>query len=109
MNKAAIVVVDDDASFRLCVAHSLITAGHTVDTLSDGDQLVARLKAGSIPSLILLDLMLPGDDGIQVIGRIKAIAPHVPVIMLSGVDQVRTVVEAMKVGAADFLIKPFED
>jgi two-component system response regulator AtoC len=109
MNKAAIVIVDDDAPFRLLVARSLGSAGHTVDTLPDGSQLLARLKAGLIPSVILLDVVLAGEDGIQLIGKIKAIAPHVPVIMLSGVDHVRTVVEAMKLGAADFLIKPFEE
>ncbi len=53
--------------------------------------------------------MLPDNDGVQLIDKIKTLAPHVPVIMLSGVDQVRTVVEAMKRGAADFLLKPFED
>lgn len=109
MNKAAIVIVDDDASFGLCVARSLSSTGHAVETLLDGNQLIARLATGLLPSLILLDVMLAGENGIQLIGKIKAIATHVPVIMLSGVDQVRTVVEAMKRGAADFLLKPFEE
>jgi two-component system, NtrC family, response regulator AtoC len=109
MNKTAIVIVDDDPSFQVFLSHSLTPHGYGVSALPDGDQLIAQLKAGQIPSLILLDVVLPGDDGIRVIEKIKAIAPSVPVIMLSGVDQVRTVVEAMKLGAADFLMKPFED
>lgn len=109
MNIGAIVIVDDDINFRLCVAHTLSAAGHVTETLAGGAQLLDRLQAGQLPSLILLDVNLGGEDGIQLIGKIKTIAANVPVIMLSGVDQVRTVVEAMKLGAADFLIKPFEE
>ncbi len=109
MNKASILIVDDDPSFRMFLSHSLSSNGYAVDAVPDGNQLISRLKAGEIPSLILLDVVLPGDDGIQVIEKIKAIARDVPVIMLSGLDQVRTVVAAMKLGAVDFLIKPFED
>jgi two-component system response regulator AtoC len=109
MNKAAIVIVDDDLSFRMYVAAALSSAGHIVETLPNGVQLLARLSAGLIPSLIILDVVLPGEDGIQLIGKIKAIAAHVPIIMLSGEDHVRTVVEAMKLGAADFLLKPFDE
>ena len=104
-----IFITDDDASFRTCLANSLTSHGYIVDTLPDGNELLARLNRGEIPSLILLDVILPGNDGLQLIDKIKALAPPVPVIMLSGVDQVRTVVEAMKLGAADFLLKPFED
>lgn len=109
MIKASIVIVDDDPTFRLFLAHSLTASGFAVDALSDGDQLLARLKAGHIPSLILLDVMLAGDDGIQVIEKVKGIAVNVPVIMLSGMGQPRTVVEAMKLGAVDFLMKPVDD
>ncbi len=53
MNKATIVITDDDASFRTCLAHSLTSRGYIVDTLPDGNELLARLNAGEIPSLIL--------------------------------------------------------
>lgn len=109
MNKTSIAIIDDDPAFRMFLSHSLTTLGYEVDALPDGDQFLARLKVGKVPSLILLDVVLPGEDGIRVIEKIKAVARDVPVIMLSGVGNVRTTVEAMKLGAADFLLKPFED
>src|SRR5438552_1305809 len=69
-----------------------------------------RLLSGQrLPSMILLDVLMPDSDGIQVMEKIKASGVRVPVIMLSGVGHVRTVVEAMKLGASDFLMKPFDD
>lgn len=109
MNNTSIAIVDDDPTFRMFLSHSLTAHGYEVDALPDGDQLLTRLKMGKVPSLILLDVVLPGEDGIRVIEKIKAVARDVPVVMLSGVGHVRTTVEAMKLGAADFLLKPFED
>jgi len=101
--------VDDDQSFRTYVTLLLRGREYPVEALENGDQLIARLKSAEIPSVILLDVLLPDSDGIEVIGKIKAMGVSVPVIMLSGVGHVRTVVEAMKLGASDFLMKPFDD
>src|SRR6185436_7155251 len=109
MYKASIVSVDDDPDFQGYLSHFLSDRGYTVETLTGGDPLLARLAAGPAPSLILLDVMLPDGDGIQIIERIKAAGIQVPVIMLSGVGLVRPVVEAMKLGAVDFLRKPFDE
>ncbi|HYR85880.1 MAG TPA: sigma-54 dependent transcriptional regulator [Terriglobia bacterium] len=109
MIKPSVLIVDDDQSFRTYVALLLRAREYPVEALESGDQLIARLKSGEIPSVILLDVLLPDSDGIEVIGKIKAIGVSVPVIMLSGVGHVRTVVEAMKLGASDFLMKPFDD
>lgn len=59
--------------------------------------------------MILLDIMLPGKDGIEVLANVKAIYPSIPIIILSGIGQIKTVVEAMKMGASDYLTKPFEE
>jgi two-component system, NtrC family, response regulator AtoC len=80
-----------------------------VECAESGDQAVARLSAGFIPSLILLDIVMPGISGIGVLESVKKINASIPVIILSAVGQTKTVVDAMKMGAADFLVKPFEE
>jgi DNA-binding NtrC family response regulator len=107
--KASVIVVDDESSTRTYLSHFLGMAGYAVESLADGDQLLSRLSAGSIPSLILLDVVLPGRDGIEVVQKINEAKLNIPVIMLSGIDQTKTVVEAMKMGASDFLLKPVDE
>jgi two-component system response regulator AtoC len=107
--KASIVIVDDESSTRTYLSHFLGVTGYAVESLADGDQLLASLSAGLIPSLILLDVVLPGRDGIEVIQKINEAKLNIPVIMLSGIDQTKTVVEAMKMGAFDFLLKPVDE
>ena len=109
MIKPSVLVVDDDENFRAYITHLLRDRGYSVDAVASGDQLMTRLASGQMPSAILLDVLLPDSDGIEVMRRIKGTGINVPVIMLSGVGHVRTVVEAMKLGASDFLMKPFDD
>src|SRR5438132_1361950 len=110
MNTPAILLVDDDCSFRNYVTALLSAKGYRIDAIENGQELMARLLSGQpLPSMILLDVLLPDSDGIQVMEKIKASGIALPVIMLSGVGHVRTVVEAMKLGASDFLMKPFDD
>ena len=109
MNKRSILVVDDDRSTREYLATFLIARGHSVECLESGDQAIERLASGQSPSMILLDVMLPGKDGIEVLSNLKTIYPSLPIIILSGIGQIKTVVEAMKMGASDYLTKPFEE
>ena len=109
MRRATIISVDDDASFQTYLAHFLQHRGYGVETLRTGNELLVRLNSGPAPSAILLDVMLPDGDGIQIIEKIKMARIDVPVIMISGVGLVKPVVEAMKLGAADFLMKPFDE
>ena len=108
MMKRSVYVVDDEASFRSYLTTMLAGRGYETTGIETGNDLVAKLTSSSIPSIILLDVLLPDSDGIQVMARIRQMGITAPVIMLSGMGQVRTVVEAMKLGAADFLMKPFE-
>jgi len=78
-----------------------------VECLESGDQAIERLASGQSPSMILLDVMLPGKDGIEVLSNLKTVYPSLPIIILSGIGQIKTVVEAMKMGASDYLTKPF--
>src|SRR2546427_1748360 len=109
MSKRSILVVDDDKNTRDYLATFLTASGYAVECLESGDQAIQRLASGHSPSMILLDIMLPGKDGIEVLSNVKAIYPTIPIIILSGIGQIKTVVEAMKIGASDYLTKPFEE
>ena len=109
MSKRSILVVDDDKNTRDYLAAFLGASGFAVECLGSGDEAIERLAAGHSPSMILLDVMLPGKDGIEVLANVKAIHPSIPIIILSGIGQIKTVVEAMKMGASDYLTKPFEE
>jgi DNA-binding NtrC family response regulator len=109
MSKRSILVVDDDKNTRDYLAAFLGTSGYSVECLGSGDEAIARLASGFSPSMMLLDVMLPGKDGIEVLSNVKAIYPLIPIIILSGIGQIKTVVEAMKMGASDYLTKPFEE
>src|SRR6059036_3071271 len=74
-----------------------------------GDQAVAKLTAGYIPSVIVQDIVMPGINGIETLESVKKINSSISVIILSAAGQTKTVVDAMKMGAADFLVKPFEE
>ena len=67
------------------------------------------LLSDGAPGLILLDVVMPGCDGVEVLQKVRALAANVPILMLSGISNVRTVVESMKRGAMDFLMKPFDE
>ena len=109
MSKRSILVVDDDRSVRSYLSDFLTSCGYSIDCAESGDQAVARLSAGYVPSLMVLDIVMPGINGIEVLESVKKINPSIPVIILSASAQPKTVVEAMKMGAADFLVKPFEE
>src|SRR2546423_8433627 len=109
MSKRSILVVDDDKNTRDYLAAFLTSSGFIVECLGSGDEAIERLASGYSPSMILLDVLLPGKDGIEVLSNVKAIYPSLPIIILSGIGQIKTVVEAMKIGASDYLTKPFEE
>jgi two-component system response regulator AtoC len=109
MSKRSILVVDDDRSVRSYLSDFLTSCGYTVECLESGDQAVARITAGNVPSLLIVDVVMPGISGIEVLETVKKVQPSLPVIVLSAIGQTKTVVDAMKIGAADFLVKPFEE
>src|SRR5947207_5039311 len=102
-----ILVVDDDAGVRESLR--LIVADHyDVLDVADGPQPLDTLRASQV-DLVLLDIRLPDMDGIEVLERMKAIDDGVEVILVTAVKTVRTAVAAMKLGAFDYLTKPFEE
>lgn len=109
MSKRSILVVDDDRAIREYLTAFLSSRGYAVEVLESGDAAIARLASGHAPSMILLDILLPGKDGIEVLSSVKSLYPSIPIIILSGIGQIKTVVEAMRIGATDYLTKPFEE
>src|SRR3990172_11297373 len=97
MSKKSILVVDDDKDTRDYLAAFLTSRGHSVESLGSGDEAIERLASGYSPSMILLDIVLPGKDGIEVLSNVKTIYPSIPIVILSGIGQIKTVLEAMKI------------
>jgi adenylate cyclase len=104
-----VLVVDDDALNRRLVTATLAREGHHTTSANDGNEALAALREDP-PDVILLDIEMPGLDGIQVLERIKAdeTLRHLPVIMISGVEDTASVVRCLEMGADDFLTKPFD-
>jgi len=103
------LVVDDAEGMRAYLAALLETRGFDVDTCDDGGRALSLLESGADPNVILLDVMMPGTDGLAALGRIREMWPEVPVLMVSVVGKASTIVQAMQLGAADYLTKPFEE
>lgn len=102
-----VLVIDDDPGVRDYLETLALRLGYRVTAVGDGEEALATLDE-SKPDIITLDAVLPGMDGLETLRRLKQRIPEVPVVMLSGHGQARTIVEAMKLGASDFLRKPFE-
>jgi DNA-binding NtrC family response regulator len=102
-----LLIIDDDLGVREYLSALLGRFGHSVSTAASGEEALENL-ATSRPDLITLDVVLEGMDGIETLRRLKKRIPDVPVVMISGHGHARTIVEAMQLGAADFLRKPFE-
>ena len=107
MAQSILIVEDDPAQLRYIdtVVRSL---GYATNAATDGEAAVDRLldEGGEDFDLVLLDLVLPGIDGVQVLEKVKPARPQLPVIMLTMQGGVGTVVKAMRAGASDFMIKP---
>ena len=106
-DKIRILVIDDDVSTRDYLQALITRNGWKAFTAESGEQALDDLEKVR-PTLVTLDLVLPGIDGIETLRLIKEKDGDVPVIMLSGHGQAKTIVQAMKLGATDFLRKPFE-
>jgi two-component system KDP operon response regulator KdpE len=106
MTGARILVVDDEPAVLRALSVALESQGHRVLPAANGTQAVARAAAEG-PDLILLDLGLPDMEGLEVIGRVRAFAPAVPILVVSAYGEDRTKVEALDLGADDYVVKPF--
>jgi two-component system nitrogen regulation response regulator GlnG len=105
--RPAVLIVDDDDDARAALATILTAEGFQPVSAADGETAVDRV-ASEPPAVVLLDRVMPGLDGIETLRRLKAIAPDVPVIIVTGYGDTASAVEAMKLGAYDYLMKPLQ-
>lgn len=103
----SVLLVDDETEFSATLAERLKLRGFTASLAPDGENALARIRAGHF-DLVLLDLLLPGLPGIEVLRRIRAERPELPVILLTGQAGAREGIEGMKLGAAGYLTKPVD-
>jgi two-component system, NtrC family, nitrogen regulation response regulator NtrX len=104
-----ILIVDDEADIRELVAGILEDEGHSTRTAKNSDEALAAIAARR-PNLVFLDIWLQGSklDGLQLLSAIKEAHPELPVVMISGHGNIETAVSAIKLGAYDFIEKPFK-
>src|SRR5688572_11680568 len=107
--KPQVMVVDDDLAMCGFLRAFLATRGYQALTVTSADEAVRRFHADR-PAAVILDVVMPGGmDGLGALAAFKKIDRDVPVILLSGQGRTAIVVQAMKLGASDFVSKPFED
>jgi two-component system, OmpR family, response regulator MprA len=101
-----ILVVDDDAGLRKALRRVLVSQGFEVEVAEGGAEALDRLRESSY-DLVVLDVMMPGKDGIAVCERLRADKDDMPILMLTARDAVRDRVAGLEAGADDYLVKPF--
>ncbi len=102
---ARVLIVDDEKDFVEMLALRLQDVGQKVSTAHSGQECLDRLRQESV-DVVILDILMPGMDGIDTLKEIKKHFPIVEVVMLTGHGTIQTAVEGMKLGAYDYLLKP---
>ena len=105
--KNSILVVDDEDALRTVLSSELESEGYIVATAGDGDEAISILQ-GKVFDLVLLDIKMPRVDGFEVLRFIKERYPATKVIMLTGFADLKNAIESKKMGAEDFVSKPYD-
>ena len=104
---ASILIVDDDAQLRNSFEKLLRAEGHDVRTAVSGESGIEEVNAKS-PELVIMDVRLPGMNGLEAFGSMREMEPNLPVIIMTAYGTTETAIEATKLGAFDYILKPFE-
>lgn len=107
MNNITILLVDDETEFLHTLAERLQIRGFEVGTATDGEEALNRVSE-HLPDLVILDAMMPGMSGLEVLQRLKEDQPDLPVILLTGRGSTADGIEGMRLGAFDYLMKPVD-
>jgi two-component system, OmpR family, response regulator MprA len=107
MSEAAVLLVDDDAPIRRMLERTLAAEGYGVSAAADGGSALAQVER-SMPDVIVLDVAMPGLDGLAVTRRLRAKGVRVPILLLTARDALRERVAGLDAGADDYLVKPFD-
>jgi two-component system, NtrC family, response regulator AtoC len=105
---AKILLVDDEPGMLRYIKTLLEVDDYKVETATTGEEALEKIEKGLEPDLVLLDVLMPGIDGLQTLEQLRVKRPGAKVVMLSCVNDTRKVVQAMKLGAQDYLTKPFQ-
>lgn len=101
-----VLVVDDDPAVTSVLKRGLAYEGFAVDTAASGEEALA-LARQRLPDLVILDIMMPGLDGLEVLRRLRAADPQLPILMLTARDAPADEVKGLTEGADDYVVKPF--
>ncbi len=106
--KKKILVIDDELSIRMLL-ENFLGKEYEVVTKKDGQEGLAYLEEGDLPDLIVADVQMPNIDGYAFLEKVRASGffKHIPVIMLSGIESSQERVKCLKMGADDYIVKPF--
>jgi two-component system, NtrC family, response regulator AtoC len=107
-DKAKILLVDDEPGMLRYIKTLLEVEEHQVATASTGEEAVEIVEKGMAPDLVLLDLLMPGIDGLETLEKLRKLRPGVKVVILSCVNDTKKVVQAIRLGASDYITKPFQ-
>ena len=102
-----ILVVDDDRAVREALRRTLTLAGYDVETAQDGEEALEQL-ARVVPDAVVLDVGLPGIDGLEVCARARRLGNRVPILILTARDAVSDRIDGLDAGADDYMVKPFD-
>lgn len=107
MSNLKVLLVDDEEEFVTTLSERLSLRGIETEVAYNGENALAKINQLS-PDIVILDVMMPGLSGLDVLKQIKAILPDIPVILLTGRGSTREGIEGMKQGAFDYLMKPVD-
>jgi DNA-binding response OmpR family regulator len=106
MNVNKILIVDDEKNIRMTISQALADMGVQTDTAVNGEEALSKLKDTDF-GLVLLDLRMPGMDGMEVLAKLRTERPDIRVVIITAHGTIDSAVDAMKLGAIDFIQKPF--
>ncbi len=106
MEKKAILIADDEKNIRLMVSQALESLDALIETAVNGEDALEKLKKNNF-AIVILDLKMVGLDGMEVLWRIREEFPNISIIIITAYGNIDIAVEAMKLGALDFIQKPF--
>jgi RNA polymerase sigma factor (sigma-70 family) len=104
-----VFVVDDDPSVRKSLVRLLKSAGYCAVSFASADEFLERWNRDPVPGCVLLDILMPGSDGLQLQQQLQTSPDGIPVIFITGHGDIPSSVKAMKAGAVNFFCKPFND